>query len=43
MAVVASNVEDRTRAYGRDIFARLDRRGPIPFTPVVARRPPHAD
>jgi RHH-type proline utilization regulon transcriptional repressor/proline dehydrogenase/delta 1-pyrroline-5-carboxylate dehydrogenase len=33
MAAVASAVEDRTRAYGRDIFARLDRRGPIPFTP----------
>jgi RHH-type proline utilization regulon transcriptional repressor/proline dehydrogenase/delta 1-pyrroline-5-carboxylate dehydrogenase len=26
-------IEDRTRAYGRDIFARLDRRGPPPFTP----------
>ncbi|HEY1381416.1 MAG TPA: proline dehydrogenase family protein, partial [Gemmataceae bacterium] len=31
---MASAVEDRTRAYGRDIFARLDRRGPIPFTPA---------
>src|SRR5437868_13054127 len=27
-------VKDRTRAYGRDIFARLDRRGPIPLTPA---------
>src|SRR5438105_9123884 len=34
MTVVASAVEDRTRAYGRDIFARLDRRGPIPLTPA---------
>ena len=34
MAAVASAVEDRTHAYGRDIFARLDRRGPIPFTPA---------
>jgi RHH-type transcriptional regulator, proline utilization regulon repressor / proline dehydrogenase / delta 1-pyrroline-5-carboxylate dehydrogenase len=33
MAAVASAIEDRTRAYGQDIFARLDRRGPIPFTP----------
>jgi RHH-type proline utilization regulon transcriptional repressor/proline dehydrogenase/delta 1-pyrroline-5-carboxylate dehydrogenase len=30
---MASAVEDRTHAYGRDIFARVDRRGPIPFTP----------
>jgi RHH-type proline utilization regulon transcriptional repressor/proline dehydrogenase/delta 1-pyrroline-5-carboxylate dehydrogenase len=34
MAAAASAVEYRTRAYGRDIFARLDRRGPIPFTPA---------
>src|SRR5438067_89898 len=33
MTPVASAVEDRTCAYGRDIFARLDRRGPIPLTP----------
>jgi RHH-type proline utilization regulon transcriptional repressor/proline dehydrogenase/delta 1-pyrroline-5-carboxylate dehydrogenase len=32
MAALAS-VEDRTRAYGREIFARVDRRGPAPFTP----------
>ena len=31
---MTSAVEDRTRAYGRDIFARLDRRGPIPFSPA---------
>jgi len=31
MSDVASAIEDRTRAYGRDIFARLDRRGPIPL------------
>jgi RHH-type proline utilization regulon transcriptional repressor/proline dehydrogenase/delta 1-pyrroline-5-carboxylate dehydrogenase len=29
----APAVEERTRAYGREIFARLDRRGPVPFTP----------
>jgi RHH-type proline utilization regulon transcriptional repressor/proline dehydrogenase/delta 1-pyrroline-5-carboxylate dehydrogenase len=34
MAAVPSAIEDRTRAYGRDIFARLERRGPIPFTPA---------
>ncbi len=34
MAAAACAVEDRTRAYGRDIFARLDRRGPIPFSPA---------
>lgn len=27
-------VEKRTRAYGHDLFARLDRRGPIVFTPA---------
>jgi RHH-type proline utilization regulon transcriptional repressor/proline dehydrogenase/delta 1-pyrroline-5-carboxylate dehydrogenase len=32
MAAPAS-IEERTRAYGRDVFARLDRRGPAPFTP----------
>jgi RHH-type proline utilization regulon transcriptional repressor/proline dehydrogenase/delta 1-pyrroline-5-carboxylate dehydrogenase len=26
-------VEDQTRAYGHDIFARINRRGPIPLTP----------
>src|SRR5262249_6640802 len=30
----ADEIERRTRAYGREIFARLNRAGPIPFTPA---------
>src|SRR6266705_65637 len=30
----ADELERRTRAYGREIFARLNRAGPIPFTPA---------
>ena len=30
----AADREERTRAYGRDLFARLDRRGPVVFTPA---------
>ena len=26
--------EERTRAYGQDLFARLDRRGPMVFSPA---------
>jgi RHH-type proline utilization regulon transcriptional repressor/proline dehydrogenase/delta 1-pyrroline-5-carboxylate dehydrogenase len=29
-----SDAERRTLAYGREIFARLDRRGPLPLTPA---------
>jgi RHH-type proline utilization regulon transcriptional repressor/proline dehydrogenase/delta 1-pyrroline-5-carboxylate dehydrogenase len=29
-----TDVEARTQQYGRDIFARLDRGGPVPFTPA---------
>jgi len=31
--MTAHEVEERTQAFGRDLFARLDRRGPIPFSP----------
>lgn len=34
MAALASDREERIRAYGQDIFARLDRRGPLAFTPA---------
>src|SRR5262245_44042012 len=27
-------IERRTRSYGREIFARLNRAGPVPFTPA---------
>src|SRR5262249_7483924 len=30
----ADEIERRTRAYGREIFARLNRAGPVPFTPA---------
>src|SRR5215813_13403455 len=26
-------IEERIHAYGREIFARIDRHGPLPFTP----------
>jgi RHH-type transcriptional regulator, proline utilization regulon repressor / proline dehydrogenase / delta 1-pyrroline-5-carboxylate dehydrogenase len=29
----AMDLEDRTQRYGREIFARLNRHGPLPFTP----------
>jgi RHH-type proline utilization regulon transcriptional repressor/proline dehydrogenase/delta 1-pyrroline-5-carboxylate dehydrogenase len=29
-----AELEERTRAYGREIFARADRHGPLPFTPA---------
>src|SRR5437763_10865482 len=32
--VKADEIERRTRAYGREIFARLNRAGPVPFTPA---------
>src|SRR5215218_10049666 len=32
--IFAADREARTRAYGLDLFARLDRRGPTVFTPA---------
>src|SRR3954468_2283795 len=29
-----ADIDQRTRAYGEEIFARLDRRGPTVFTPA---------
>src|SRR6266542_4326882 len=31
---LAAELESLTRDYGREIFARLHRRGPLPFTPA---------
>src|SRR6516162_8832227 len=33
MAIAASEVEPLTQRYGREIFARMDRSGRVPFTP----------
>src|SRR5262249_26031047 len=30
----ADHLEERAQAYGREIFARIDRHGPLPFTPA---------
>src|SRR5437899_2171104 len=34
MTTAPAPSEDRVRAYGREIFARLDRRAPVVFTPA---------
>jgi RHH-type proline utilization regulon transcriptional repressor/proline dehydrogenase/delta 1-pyrroline-5-carboxylate dehydrogenase len=34
IATAPTSREERTRAYGREIFARLDRRGPLVFSPA---------
>src|SRR5207244_12966973 len=34
MTTVRADREERTRAFGRDLFARLDRRGPLVFSPA---------
>src|SRR4051812_23471198 len=33
-AAPPADLDERTRAYGQEIFARLDRRGPTVFTPA---------